>query len=128
MSRDEAGLRQGLGDDLAARVTDPEGAGFTDAELAVLSALPLLGADTAEAAIATLREHFDTPDDRGEIGQIVHAHGHYRGMHATMAALGVEILDEDGHPLSERSGFSVVTMDDGRFVARADFDRVHPGS
>lgn len=88
----------------------------------MLRALPLLGADTAEQAIAGLREHFDTPEDRGEIGQILHAYGHYRGMHATMAALGVEILDDGGRPLSERPGFSVVTMDDGRFVARASFD------
>lgn len=121
MSRDEAGLRQGLTDELAARVGDPEGAGFTPAELAVLRALPLLGAGTADSAIAMLRDHFDTPDDRGEIGQIIHAHGLYRGMHTTMAALGVEILDDEGRPLSERPGFGVVTMDDGRFVARDDF-------
>jgi hypothetical protein len=80
-----------------------------------------MAAPTAPEAIAALREHFDTPVDRGEIGQIIHAHGLYRGMHTTMAALGVEILDDDGRPLSDRPGFGVVTTDDGRFVARDDF-------
>ncbi len=118
MSRDEAGLRQGLSDELATRVHDPEGAAFSEAEQAVLRALPLMKAETAELALDALRGHFDVGGDRGEIGQIVHAYGLYRGLHATMAVLGAEILDAEGRPLSERAGFSVVTTDDGRFVPR----------
>jgi len=86
----------------------------------VLRALPLLAAETAEVAIESLRQHFDVGEDRGEVGQIIHAYGFYRGIHATMAALGAEFVDADGHPLSERRGFSVVTMDDGSFRARGD--------
>jgi hypothetical protein len=99
-------------------VHDPEGAGFTEPELAVLRALPLMKAETAELAIEELRAHFDVEGDRGEIGQITHAYGMYRGLHATMAVLGAEILDAEGRPLSERPGFGVVTMDDGRFEPR----------
>ena len=51
VSRDEAGLRQGLSDDLAARVTDPEGAGFREREAAVLQALSQMRAETAANAI-----------------------------------------------------------------------------
>ena len=120
MSRDEAGLRQGLTDELALRVLDPEGAGFSDAELAVLRAIPMLGAQTAEIAIEGLQEHFDVGEDRGEIGQILHAYGFYRGIHATMAALGAEFIGPDGQRLSEQPGFGVVTMDDGSFQARSD--------
>lgn len=101
---------------------EPDGAGFEPGELALLRALPLLGAGTADLAIDLLRPHFDVDTDRGEIGQILHAYGMYRGLHATMAALGAEILDEDGEPLSEQPGFGVVTMDDGTFVARDEFD------
>jgi hypothetical protein len=86
----------------------------------VLKALPLLEAETAEIAIETLRQHFDVGEDRGEVGQIVHAYGFYRGIHATMAALGAEFVDADGHRLSERPGFGVVTRDDGSFCARGD--------
>ena len=111
-----------MSDELAARVTDPDAEGFTEAERAVLRALPRLGSTDAEATIDGLRTHFDVDADRGEIGQIVHAYGMYRGMHATLAALGAEILDDDGRPLSDRDGFGVVTMDDGSFVARNDFD------
>jgi len=71
-------------------------------------------ADTAERAIDALAAHFDA----GEIGQIIHAYGMYRGLHSTMALLGAEILDDDGRPLSARGGFGVVTMDDGTFKAR----------
>ena len=99
---------------------DPEGAGFSEAELAVLKTLPLLGAETAELAIEALHQHFDVGEDRGEVGQILHAYGFYRGIHATMAALGAEFLDEQGRALSERPGFGVVTMDDGSFRARSD--------
>ena len=120
MSRDEAGLRQGLTDELAARVPDPEGAGFSAAELAVLRALPQMRAETAELAIAELRSHFDQGADRGEVGQIIHAYGMYRGLHTTMAVLGAEILDAEGRPLSERVGFGVVTMDDGTFQSRSE--------
>ncbi|MDJ0847222.1 MAG: hypothetical protein QNK04_02460 [Myxococcota bacterium] len=122
MSRDEAGLRQGLTDELAARVHDPEGAGFSEAEHAVLRALPLMRAESADLALEELRGHFDVGGDRGEIGQIVHAYGLYRGLHATMAVLGAEILDDEGRPLSERPGFGVVTTDDGRFVPRDAID------
>ena len=101
---------------------DPEGAGFSEAELAVLRALPLMKADTAELAIEALRAHFDVGGDRGEIGQIVHAYGLYRGVHATMAILGAEILDDEGRPLSERPGFGIVTTDDGRFLARSEVE------
>jgi len=86
----------------------------------VLKAFPLLGAETAELAIEELRKHFDVGEDRGEVGQILHAYGFYRGIHATMAALGAEFIDPDGQPLSARPGFGVVTMDDGSFQARAD--------
>ena len=55
-----------------------------------------------------------------EIGQIVHAYGLYRGLHTSMAILGAEILDAEGHPLSEREGFGVVTRDDGSFAAREE--------
>jgi hypothetical protein len=78
----------------------------------------LLRAETADLAIEELRAHFD----EGEIGQIVHAFGLYRGLHATMAVMGAEILDEAGRPLSEREGFGVVTMDDGTFRARNEVD------
>jgi hypothetical protein len=101
-------------------VHDPEGAGFSDAELAVLRALPLMKTDTSDLAIEALRGHFDVGGDRGEIGQIIHAYGMYRGLHATMAVLGAEILDAEGRPLSERPGFGVVTMDDGSFAPRGD--------
>ncbi|MEM7412046.1 MAG: hypothetical protein AAF430_17595 [Myxococcota bacterium] len=120
MSRDEAGLRQGLTDALASRVHTPEGAGFEPAEQAVLEALPLLRAETADAALEILKRHFDQPEDRGEVGQIVHAYGLYRGLHTTLAALGAEILDAEGRPLSEREGFSIVTTDEGHFLARKD--------
>lgn len=99
---------------------DPEGAGFSDAERAVLCALPMLRAETAEIAIEGLREHFDVDEDRGEVGQILHAYGLYRGLHSTMAALGAEFVDSDGRVLSERPGFGVVTMDDGSFQPRED--------
>ena len=122
VSRDEAGLRQGLTDELASRVTDPEGAGFSDAEQALLRGLRLMKAETAELAIETLREHFDVDRDRGEIGQILHAFGVYRGVHTTLALLGVRILDEAGHPLDPADGFGVVTLSDGRFKARHEVD------
>lgn len=86
----------------------------------MLRALPLLGHESAERALEQLREHFDVDADRGEIGQIVHAYGLYRGLHTTMAALGAEILDDGGRPLSERPGFGVVTMDDGSFRPRGE--------
>ena len=75
-------------------------------------------AGPAEIAIEGLREHYDVGDDRGEIGQILHAYGFYRGLPATMAALGAEFIAPDGQRLSERPGFGVVTMDDGSFRAR----------
>ena len=120
VSRDEAGLRQGLSDELAARVRDPDGADFSEREQAVLRALPLMAGETAELAIEQLRGHFDVDGDRGEIGQIIHAYGLYRGVHTTMAALGAEILDDQGRPLSDRPGFGVVTMDDGSFKPRGE--------
>jgi hypothetical protein len=46
----------------------------------------------------------------------------YKGLHTTMATIGAEILDAEGNPLSERSGFGVVTMDDGRFLPREEVD------
>ncbi len=107
-----------MSDDLAARVTDPEGAGFRDREAAVLRALPQMGSETAESAIAGLRSHFDD----GEIGQIVHAYGMYRGLHATLAALGAEILGVDGRPLSEKPGFGAVTRADGSMVPRDEVE------
>jgi len=103
---------------MAARVHDPEGAGFSEAELALLRALPLMRAESADQAIAALAHHFDV----GEIGQIVHAYGMYRGLHGTLAVLGAEILDADGQPLSEREGFGVVTRADGSFLARGDVE------
>ena len=118
VSRDEAGLRQGLSDELAARVVDPEGAGFRDRELRVLQALPQMRAETAERAIDLLRGDFDD----AEIGQIVHAYGMYRGIHATLAVLGAEILDGEGQPLSLRPGFGAVTLADGRLVARGEVE------
>jgi len=107
---------------MAARVHDPEGAGFTDAEQALLRALPLMKAETALLALDALRGHFDVGEDRGEIGQIVYAYGMYRGLHTANAVLGVEFLDADGRPLSERPGFGVVTMSDGSFRARSEID------
>jgi len=107
---------------MAARVLDPEGAGFTAAELALLRALPLMKAETALLALDGLRGYFDVGKDRGEIGQIVYAYGMYRGLHAANAVLGVEFLDSNGRPLSEQPGFSVVTMADGSFKARAEVD------
>ena len=101
---------------------DPEAPGFSDAERALLRAYPLLGADTVELALEQLRAHFDVGEDRGEIGQILHAYGLYRGLHSTLAALGAEILDADGRPLSEREGFGVVTRDDGSFVPRGSIE------
>lgn len=109
-------------DELASRVHDPDGAGFTEAEQALLLALPILDAASAERAIEILRDHFDVGEDRGEVGQIIHCYGMYKGLHTTMAALGAEILDGDGRPLSEGSGFGVVTMDDGTFRARGEID------
>jgi hypothetical protein len=103
---------------MAARVRDPAGAGFSEAELALLRALPLIGAGTAELALEELRGHFDVGGERGEIGQIVHAYGLYRGLHTAMAALGAEFLDSEGRPMSEQPGFGVVTMEDGSFEAR----------
>ena len=103
-----------MSDELAARVTDPEGADFRERELAVLQALPRLRAETAAPAIDGLRSHFDD----GEIGQIVHAYGMYRGLHTTLAALGAEILDADGRPLSDKPGFGAVTRADGSMVPR----------
>jgi len=122
VSRDEAGLRQGLTDELAARVADPEGAGFSDAEQALLRALRLMQPETADLAIETLRTHFDVDGDRGEIGQIIHAFGMYRGVHTTLALLGVRILDDAGSPLDPAAGFGVVTMADGRFTPRREVD------
>ena len=101
---------------------DPEGAGFSAAEEALLRALPILRAESADLAVEILREHFDVEEDRGEVGQIIHAYGMYRGLHTAMAALGAEILDDDGQPLSTRSGFGVVTMEDGSFRARDEVD------
>lgn len=118
VSRDEAGLRQGLSDELAARVTDPEGAGFSEREATVLRALPQMRAETAETAIDGLRSDFDD----GEIGQIVHAYGMYRGFHATLAVLGAEILDAEGRPLSEKRGFGAVTRADGSMVPRDEVE------
>ena len=103
---------------MAARVHDPEGAGFEPRELALLKALPQLTAESADAGLASLREHFD----EGEVGQIVHAHGMYRGLHGVLAVIGAEILDGDGRPLSEREGFGVVTRADGSFLARDDVE------
>ena len=97
-------------------MTDPQGAGFDEPELALLQALPLMKAETAELAIEALGRHFD----EGQIGEIVHAYGMYRGLHTAMAVLGAEILDADGERMSKRAGFGVVTMDDGTFKARAD--------
>ena len=77
-------------------------------------------AETAELAIAELEPFFDVGGDRGEIGQIVHAYGMYRGLHTAMAIMGAEIVDADGRPLSEREGFGVVTMDDGTFKPRSE--------
>ena len=88
----------------------------------MLRALPLLEAETALLALDELRAHFDLGEDRGEVGQIVHAYGMYRGLHTTMAILGAEILDDDGRPLSERTGFGVVTMDDGTFKPRSELE------
>ncbi len=84
----------------------------------MLQALPQMGSETAENAIAGLRLHFDD----GEIGQIVHAYGMYRGLHATLAALGAEILDGDGRPLSEKPGFGAVTRADGNMVPRDEVE------
>ena len=122
VSRDEAGLRQGLTDELAARVADPEGAGFSDAEQALLRALRLMQPETADLAIEALRTHFDVDGDRGEIGQIIHAFGMYRGVHTTLALLGVRILDDAGNALDPAAGFGVVTMADGRFTPRREVD------
>jgi hypothetical protein len=102
---------------MAARVHDPQDAGFREEELALLEALPLLRAETAEFALDRLREFFD---DRA-LGQIVHAYGIYRGVHTALAILGAEFVDDEGRPLSERAGFGVVTCDDGSFTPR---DRV----
>ena len=107
---------------MAARVLDPEGAGFTEAELAILRALPLMKAETALLALDELSHYFDVGKDQGQIGQIVYAYGMYRGLHSANAVLGIEILDFDGRPLSERSGFGVVTMADGSFKARSEVD------
>ena len=122
VSRDEAGLRQGLTDALASRVTDPEGAAFSEAERAVLDALPLMGAPTAERAIALLRRHFDQDEERGEVGQIVYAYGLYRGLHATLAALGARMLDAEGRALEPAAGFGVVTTDKGAFLPRDEVE------
>lgn len=73
-------------------------------------------AETAELAIDALKGHFD----EGQIGEIIHAYGMYRGLHTTMAVIGAEILDAEGERLSDRTGFGVVTMDDGTFKARGD--------
>ena len=108
-----------MSDELAARVTDPEGAGFRDREAAVLRALPQMNAETAEPAIEALRAEFDD----AEIGQVIHAYGFYRGLHATLATLGAEILDAAGRPLSEKPGFGAVTRADGSLVPR---DEVEP--
>ncbi len=121
VSRDEAGLRQGLTDELAARVHDPDGAGFDPSEEALLGALPLLAEHPVDA-IARLKPHFDRDADRGEIAQIITAYGMYRGLHLTNAALGVSFVDEEGRPLPVERGFHVVTMDDGSFQRRADFE------
>jgi hypothetical protein len=107
---------------MASRVHDPEGAGFTPPELALLRALPLMKSDMASPALDALREHFDVDEDRGEIGQVVYAYGMYRGLHAANAILGVEFLDDEGRPLSERNGFGVVTTADGRWKARSEID------
>jgi len=118
VSRDEAGLRQGLTDALAARVHDPEGAGFSEAEQGLLRALRAMQAGRADAALEELRAHFE----EGCVGQILHAFGLYRGLHTTMALIGAEILDDAGRPLSLREGFGVVTTTDGRFVPRDAFE------
>ena len=94
--------------------SDDGSAGFREPELALLRALPLMQAETAELAIDALGMHFD----EGQIGEIIHAYGMYRGLHTTMAVLGAEILDAEGERLSDRAGFGVVTMDDGSFKAR----------
>ena len=107
---------------MAARVLEPERAGFTEAELALLRALPLMKAGTALLALDELSGHFDVGSDRGEIGQIVYAYGMYRGLHCANAVLGVEFLDSDGRPLSEQPGFGVVTMADGSFRVRDEVD------
>lgn len=101
---------------------NPETAGFEDVEKAVLQALPVLLGTEAASALESLRAHFDLDGDRGEVGQIVHAYGLYRGMHFTLAALGAEILGESGKPLSEKPGFHVVTDENGQMQARKEFD------
>ena len=121
VSRDEAGLRQGLTDELAKRVHDPDGAGFSEGEEALLHALPLLATQPTDA-IDRLRPHFDRDSDRGEIAQIITAYGMYRGLHLTNAALGVSFVDDEGRPFPVEQGFHVVTMDDGSFQRRADFE------
>jgi hypothetical protein len=122
VSRDEAGLRQGLTDEMAAKVLDPDGAGFTEAELAVLRALRLMNADTALLALDELRRHFDVGEDRGEIGQIVYAYASYRAFHSSAAIFGSELLDEDGRPLVDQPGFAIVALTDGTFQDRAEVD------
>ncbi|MBW2273968.1 MAG: hypothetical protein JRG96_11905 [Deltaproteobacteria bacterium] len=107
---------------MAARVLEPEGAGFTEAELALLRALPLMKAESALLALDELHGHFDVGEDRGEIGQIVYAYGMFRGLHSAYAVLGAEFLDADGRPLSEQPGFGVVTLADGGFKARSEVD------
>ena len=101
---------------------NPEAAGFEDAEKAVLRALPVLMGTEAASALESLRAHFDLAGDRGEVGQIVHAYGLYRGMHFTLAALGAEIIGESGKPLSANPGFHVVTDKNGQMRARKAFD------
>ncbi|MCH2186524.1 hypothetical protein MK280_11705 [Myxococcota bacterium] len=102
-------------------MTSPDDPGFAPQEQALLQGLIRLDAGQYLKAVQVLQTEFDQHEAKGEVGQIIHAHGLYRGLHATLAAVGAEILDAEGQPLSRRPGFSVITNADGGLYPRKDF-------
>ncbi|MAJ62091.1 MAG: hypothetical protein CBC48_20440 [bacterium TMED88] len=102
-------------------MTSPKDPGFPPREQALLQGLVKLDAGQHLEAVQVLQTEFDQHDAAGEIGQIIHAHGLYRGLHSTLAAIGAEILDAEGRPLSDLAGFTAVTDDEGGLHPRKDF-------
>jgi hypothetical protein len=102
-------------------VTSPNDPGFPPREQTLLQGLARLDAGQHLQAVQVLKVEFDQNEGTGEIGQIIHAHGLYRGLHSTLSAIGAEILDAEGQPLSRLAGFSVVTDAEGGLHPRKDF-------
>ena len=102
-------------------MTSPNDPGFPPREQTLLQGLARLDAGQHLQAVQVLKVEFDQNEGTGEIGQIIHAHGLYRGLHSTLSAIGAEILDAEGQPLSRLAGFSVVSDEEGGLHPRKGF-------